>query len=90
MAKLVCPCGEILSSVGCPNEMEGRVYADWDFEKVYGDLSFRNLHRLFRAVWECWNCGRLAFNHPGLKDVTVKWYVPENGKHGNLMAKREK
>lgn len=71
MANLGCLCGNRLSNVCCPNELEG------DLRSTYGYVD--------RRVWECPECGRLAIDVKDDQGLTiVKWYMPENGKAGNL------
>lgn len=84
MAKLNCICGAQLSNVMCPNQTEGLLLRDIDME--FDDrLSCCDISDIGRAVWECYACGRLAFNHPDKDGNRVKWYKPEDGEPGNLM-----
>ena len=36
MAKMVCKCGTVLSTISAPNDVQLRVYTDreWDFNRV--------------------------------------------------------
>ena len=76
MGKLGCPCGNTLSNVCVPNDVEGIAFNFYEKDFILGGG---------RTFWECKECGRLAFNHPGLRSSTVKWYVPENGESGDLI-----
>lgn len=71
MARLGCPCGNSLSNVCCPNELEGDLRSTYGYED--------------RDVWECPECGRLAIDVQDENGLTVvKWYIPEDGKVGDL------
>lgn len=81
MGKLLCPCGNILSNCCSPNENEGYLFTDMDYQcERLGDIENA------RGVWECEKCGRIAFHYPKKWDHRVKWYAPEDGIPGNLMA----
>ena len=84
MARLKCLCGNSLSNVCSPNEMEGYLLTDMDME-FDDDKSCLDIMDIARCVWECDKCGRLAFNFPNKDSDTVKWYKPENGENGGLM-----
>lgn len=71
MAHLQCNCGNRLSNVGCPNCLEGELKGIYEYKE--------------RDVWECSECGRLAVDVKDEKGLTiVKWYLPEDGKPGEL------
>ncbi len=71
MASLRCNCGNGLSNIMCPNTLEGDIRGSYEYKD--------------RSVWECPNCGRLAIDVKDDDGLTiVKWYVPEDGKVGNL------
>jgi len=84
MGKLRCKCGNILSNVASPNEVEGYLIKDQDLE-FEGLRDSSDIMDIGRLVWECNECGRLAVSYPGKDDATVKWYVPEDGIPGGLM-----
>lgn len=86
MGKLNCPCGEQLSNVSSPNEVEGYLISDMDLEAC-GDIEAVDVLSVSRGVWECSACGRLAFDWPNKNDRTVKWYLPENSEQGHLMKR---
>ena len=84
MSKLKCLCGNVLSNVGIPNEMEGIIIKDSDL--VFNTkLTYMEVMNKGRTVWECKMCGRLAISYPEKNDNEVKWYKPENKEPGNLM-----
>lgn len=71
MARLDCVCGNLLSNVCFPNELEGNLRSTYGYKD--------------RSVWECPECGRLAIDLKDMQGYTiVKWYDPEDGKVGNL------
>ena len=80
MGKLKCPCGEILSNSGWPNETTGWLTTCWRLERIDDSSDVMD----GRGMWECKSCGRIAFDFPNPGDATVKWYVPEDGKPGGL------
>lgn len=85
MAKLNCICGVQLSNSVCPNQTEGLILRDVDLEVIDGKSACEIIDA-GRCVWECYNCGRLGVSFPGSSDSTIKWYKPEDGIAGNLMA----
>lgn len=92
MAKLLCHCGEILSTVSDRNEVEGilLVWREIDFfDRQRGELRLE-VDGEKRDVWECPDCGRLAISYPGRSDCSVKWYAPMDGKPGHLFAESTK
>jgi hypothetical protein len=71
MAQLRCICNERLSNSLFPNCLEGEIKGTYEYKD--------------RSVWECPHCGRLAIDVKDDEDLTIiKWYVPEDGKVGNL------
>lgn len=86
MAKLRCPCGDILSNSAWPNETQGWLVTCFQLEVVDEDNGVMDVGR---DIWECKSCGRLAFSYPGKDDNTVKWYSPDDGKPGNLNGRSE-
>lgn len=94
MGKLRCMCGAVISNVAVPNNVEGRYFNNREEEHLYGlqdhDESYEAFLDLCRDVWECEECGRLAFSYPGKSDATVKWYRPEDGKPGHLANPEKK
>jgi hypothetical protein len=72
MACLGCPCGNRMSNVSVPNNIEGIIHNCWEDEFTYGNgIDF----------WECKDCGRLGVELPS----KIKWYVPEDGEPGDLI-----
>jgi hypothetical protein len=80
MARLACLCGSVLSDSTVPNEMVGVLIKDQDVDL---DCCAADVGRI---VWECNACGRLAISYPAKHGIDVKWYVPEDGVPGLLMA----
>ncbi len=73
MAQLGCPCGNRLSNCLVPNTLEGSLKGSYEYKD--------------RDVWECPDCGRLAIDidDPDYPEChIIKWYLPENGKCGDL------
>ena len=87
MGKLRCPCGNVISSVAHPNIAIGNVVTQWELDGIpyNDDNAARGAIDDGREVWECSDCGRLAFSYPKRDDNTVKWYSPDDGKPGHLM-----
>lgn len=86
MARLKCPCGEVLTNTGIPNEVEGILLRDIDLEWIGNDsVNLLEIDGLGRDIWECSSCGRLAISWPQLRGSLVKWYWPEDGNPGDLM-----
>ena len=86
MAKLTCPCGAQLSNVTSPNTIEGYMVNNMQLINQMGEtIETLDLISIGRGIWECYECGRLAFDFPKIRDSTVKWYLPEDGKPGRLM-----
>ena len=71
MGHLQCNCGIRLSNSTFPNTLEGDLTGSYEHNE--------------RSVWECPECGRLAIKIKDEDDLTIiKWYMPEDGKIGNL------
>jgi hypothetical protein len=73
MAHMGCKCGNRLSNVGFPNEMEGEIKGIYEYQA--------------RDVWECAECGRLwiDIDDPEVKGCHIsKSYLPEDGNPGEL------
>lgn len=45
------------------------------------DILWDDVLDIAMGVWECHTCGRLAFDN---NDNDLKWYLPVDGKNGNL------
>jgi hypothetical protein len=90
MATLRCPCGTTINNRQILNEVEGVLLTGEDIDNM--DLEWMEgrsayyANEIGRGVWECNNCGRLAFNWPRRDGCEVKWYRPEDGQPGALMA----
>ena len=89
MASLRCPCGTTLNNHCLPNEVEGFLLTEDDADIIClqdpKDLYSFMLENT-RGLWECHACGRLAFNWPRRDGCKVKWYSPDDGEPGRLMA----
>ncbi len=83
MAQLTCLCGNSLSNIESPNEVEGLLLRDVDMS--FDEADSIQISDIGRHVWECGKCGRLSISYPKKEDMTVKWYIPEDGNPGNLM-----
>lgn len=81
MAKLICPCGNQLSNVQCPSGNNGWFVTDEDTDNQI-EWDTCTVIEIGREVWECHDCGRVAFGNK--KDAGVKWYEPADGKPGHL------
>jgi len=89
MATLRCPCGKLLNNHADNNETQGYLLTEQDvLEHEYSRNEDATEWALEagRGVWECKSCGRLAFNWPFRSMSDVKWYAPEDGQPGRLMA----
>ncbi|MCP4585343.1 hypothetical protein [Pseudoalteromonas sp.] len=87
MGKLNCPCGNQLSDVCQPNTIEGHLITCMEHDGMEEIIDSLDIVTDSRGVWECHECGRLAFDYPDKGDSTVKWYVPEDKKPGRLMER---
>lgn len=78
MARLQCNCGEYLSTVEAPNDVQLHVYTDREWDEIInmGDsIDPLLIPDPKREVWRCTNCDRIyVFN----EDNTVsKVYIVE-------------
>ena len=85
--KLLCPCGDLLSCSGWPTSTRGWLVTSWEIEGI--GLDSPNDIMDSRSMWECKECGRIAFAFPNVGDLTVKWYAPEGGNPGGLNDRNE-
>lgn len=73
MAHLKCECEHYMNNTVFPNQIEGRIRGDYDFNE--------------RIVWECPFCGRLQIDVKDQEGTTVqKSYIPEDGVMGHLFG----
>jgi hypothetical protein len=79
MARLKCICGRQLSSIQSCGV--GRFLSDTVIDS-FDTWSACEIITRSIEVFECPECGRLAFGNN--KDSSVKWYKPEDDKIGNL------
>lgn len=63
MAGFLCKCGQILSTVESPNDIELRLYTDREWDSIIQNDSIDPLSIPFPKydVWRCPNCERLYF-----------------------------
>lgn len=88
MGKIRCICGTQISNASCPNTVTGLLLRDLDMEAADGRDQC-GLMDIGRGMWECYSCGRIAFDWPDTKSGRVKFYRPEDGTKGDLCARRE-
>ncbi len=81
MSKLNCLCGNQLSNVLSPSQNNGWFVNDVAVDNQQ-DWDECTVIEIGRDVWECHECGRIAFGNKA--DPGVKWYAPEDGKPGHL------
>ena len=70
MAKVMCRCGNLLSSVQCPNDVQLRVYTDaeWDAIINMGVIDSVDIPFPKYDVWKCPKCGRIYVYDDGYGD----------------------
>ncbi|MBN2591626.1 MAG: hypothetical protein JXA96_17300 [Sedimentisphaerales bacterium] len=89
MGKFNCSCGEVLSTVGCPNPYEGYLLSDYNLDDdIIDDVSSIKIMDIARDVRECDKCGRVWFEEPRGSNKWVS-YIPENGKYNGLLKGKE-
>lgn len=82
MAKMVCKCGNILSTTQAPNDVELHVYTDkeWDAIMDCETIIPWEFPLPQYDVWMCPKCKRLYIFAEG-NDTAIMSYVLENTKH---------
>lgn len=75
MSHINCICGSQTSDVGFPSKNQGHVITDIEYDALPETIRVDNIG-WGMTVWECWGCGRVAFE----KDGKLVWYTPDNGK----------
>ena len=78
MARLKCPCCNVLSNVSCPSKNNGWFLRDVDVESDKPKDPICD----GQDVWECNKCGRIGFS----VDNSVKWFTPDSGKYESICA----
>ena len=77
MAKLRCPCGNVLSNVSWPAKNNGFFVRSDKAGEIGADIIDDG-----SDVWECDKCGRIGFSI----DNSVKWFTPDSGKYESICA----
>lgn len=73
MAKLTCPCGNVLSTVSCPNDLQYFALAIDNGCSITRDYEDRDQ---MVEIWKC-TCGNIAWFGEGAKRCV--WYAPVIG-----------
>ena len=88
MGKVNCPCGWQISDVGCPSAEIGYAISDTEQDDMADHIPSLTIIE-GRKIWECSQCGRIAFDYPTRGNPNgIKWYMPSDGLPGNLMRPR--
>lgn len=82
-----CPCGTQISDVGYPCSAKAALFTDVALDEA------ENADRMVKAdviinsrdVWECYECGNIAIDHPESGSNKIKWYAPMDGVKGDVM-----
>jgi len=85
MGKVNCLCGKWqISDVGSPSINNGHLITDNDLD-MDDDIKLNSsqIMGISSYIWECCECGRIAFEQEG---NDLLWYKPENGKFAGLMG----
>jgi hypothetical protein len=87
-----CPCGMQISDVGDPCLAKAALVTDVVFDEaetrermVSSDVILES-----RDVWECYECGCIAIDHPESGSNKIKWYKPVDGVKGDVMKPFER
>lgn len=61
MARMECKCGQVLSTSAAPNEVQYRVYSDWEWDRILSVDSIEawKFPMPEYDVWRCTNCERV-------------------------------
>lgn len=82
MAKMLCKCGNLLSTSPVPNDVQLRVYTDTEWvEKIESQDTFNTWEIPFpeRDVWRCPACERIhVFGEGEDRNKVVRVYVVES------------
>lgn len=78
MARMLCRCGELLSTVAAPNDIQLRVYTDKEWDKI---MEPDTIHPWLIPlpsydVWRCPKCKRI-YCFPEGSDEPEIVYIPE-------------
>lgn len=77
MGKVYCPCGNVISDVMCPNVCKGTLIGDCELDKLEDHPTnhvWESVSEAGREVWECYECGRIAIDHPEDGSNKLRWY----------------
>ena len=76
MASIICKCGVRLTNVEAPNDIELRVYTDYEWDKLLEQdtVNTWEIPAPQRDVWRCPTCERV---YVFKEDKTVKIYFLE-------------
>lgn len=88
MARMMCRCGEVLSTVQAPNDIQLRMYTDREWDKIIADDTIHPWlipHPKY-DVWRCPRCKRLNFFADGSNKPEVVYVIedeaPKDGVSG--------
>ncbi len=85
--KVMCLCGKnIMNDICDPSDDNGWFVSDNNLFTIASDL-WDDILDIAVCMWECHACGRIAF---GNGYSNLKWYMPVNGKNGNLTITSKK
>jgi hypothetical protein len=78
MAYKVCTCGNHLSTVSAPNDVQWRVYSDreWDSIIAMGQIDTFDIPTPTYDVWRCPKCDRIFVFQNGVNNL-LKTYILE-------------
>lgn len=79
MAHMMCKCGNRLSTVSAPNDIQWRVYSDREWDEIInlGQIDSFDLPFPKYDVWRCPKCERIFVFSPN-SDKAIKAYVLED------------
>lgn len=89
MSRMVCRCGEILSTVQAPNDIQLRVFTDKEWDEIIQSDTIHPwlIPQPTYDVWRCPTCKRLYFFKNGSDDPEIVYAVEKDtvsahGAHG--------
>lgn len=82
-----CPCGTQISDVGDPCAAKGALVPDVVTDEAENRERMMSVDVVLgsRNVWECYECGNIAIDHPESGPNKIKWYAPMDGVKGGVM-----
>lgn len=76
MAKMVCPCGEVISTSGLiPNPVEWLLVADVEYDRLQGSIDAESLYKSMVHSFKCPKSGHLFIFWDGM-DKPGRIYEP--------------